>query len=125
MDAVGRFRRSANVNAIDATVPALSPPQTIPEDFSTRIFFRFVRPNVGTLCGCRPVLALRAALRKAHSLRIIFNFFRVLFLYRHVQRMKFALRTHFCERLRIPQALGSAHDDNNEGLHLPADVQPA
>ncbi|WP_368683575.1 hypothetical protein [Paraburkholderia sp. BR10936] len=39
MDAVGRFRRSANVNAIDATVPALSPPQTIPEDFSTPDFF--------------------------------------------------------------------------------------
>jgi hypothetical protein len=39
MDAVGLFRRSANVNAIDVTVPALSRSPTIPEYFAARIFF--------------------------------------------------------------------------------------
>ncbi|WP_324160742.1 hypothetical protein [Paraburkholderia sp.] len=62
MDAVGRFGRSANVNAIGVTVPALSPSRRLPDYFAARIFFpirktnsrHFVRmPTVGGFAGRR------------------------------------------------------------------------
>ncbi|MCP3722553.1 hypothetical protein M3I53_05300 [Paraburkholderia sp. CNPSo 3272] len=55
MDASGRFRRSANANANDMTVPALSPSSTSSLLLQARIFFPIHQIKQVILRECPPL----------------------------------------------------------------------